>query len=353
MMSSPATPASAVPKPSADAAKGGRIPWMRLAYGAVALVLAAAAGYWFFVLRFEQSTDDAYVGGNVTVMAPKVNGFVTDILVQDNQHVSANQVLIRLDARDYDAKLAQATAEVDSARAAVVELQAKQALQAAVINQHQAEVRASSAELTRSAQDQTRYRELVKDDAVSNQVVERADADFSKAQASVQSSGAAVLAAQRELDVLGAQIADAQARVNTALAAQRVAQLNVEYTTIRSPVDGYIGNRTARVGMLANIGAPLLTVVPSTDLWVDANFKEDQLKKMQIGDKADVAPATGATFSVLPPENATGNFTKIVQRVPVRIRLNVPRGMENVLRPGLSATVEVHLADGSQASSGH
>jgi membrane fusion protein (multidrug efflux system) len=342
---------------------------MRLAYGAVAVVLAAAAAYWVLVLRFEQSTDDAYVGGNVTVMAPKVTGFISDILVQDNQHVSANQVLIRLDARDYDAKLAQANAEVDSARAAVVELQAKQTLQAAVINQHQAEVRASSAELTRSAEDQTRYRELVKDDAVSNQIVERADADFSKAQAAVQSNSAAVQAAQRELDVLGAQIADAQARVNTALAEQRVAQLNVEYTTIRSPVDGYIGNRTARVGMLANIGAPLLTVVPSTDLWVDANFKEDQLKKMQIGDKADVAldasslplhgyveslaPATGATFSVLPPENATGNFTKIVQRVPVRIRLNVPRGMESVLRPGLSATVEVHLADGSQASSGH
>jgi membrane fusion protein, multidrug efflux system len=368
IMSSPATPISDLPKPSA-AEKGRRIPWMRLAYGAVVLVLAAAATYWFLVLRFEQSTDDAYVGGNVTVMAPKVNGFVTDILVQDNQHVSANQVLIRLDARDYDARLAQATAEVDSARAAVTELQAKRVLQAAVINQHQAEVRASSAELTRSAEDQTRYRELVKDEAVSNQIVERADADYSKAQAAVQSSGAAVLAAQRELDVLGAQIADAEARVNTALAAQRVAQLNVEYTIIRSPVDGYIGNRTARVGMLANIGAPLLTVVPSTDLWVDANFKEDQLKKMRIGDKADVAldassvplhgyveslaPATGATFSVLPPENATGNFTKIVQRVPVRIRLNVPKGMENVLRPGLSATVEVHLADGSQASSGH
>ena len=366
-MSSPSTPVPVGPAASAEAAKGRRIPWMRLAYGLVAVVLAAAAGYWFFVLRFEQSTDDAYVGGNVTVMAPKVNGFVADILVQDNQHVSANQVLIRLDARDYDARLAQATAEVDSARAAVAELQAKQVLQAAVINQHQAEVRASSAELTRSAQDQTRYRELVKDDAVSNQIVERADADFSKAQAAVQSSGAAVLAAQRELDVLGAQIADAQARVNTALAAQRVAQLNVEYTTIRSPVDGYIGNRTARVGMLADIGAPLLTVVPSTDLWVDANFKEDQLRKMRIGDKADVAldassvplhgyveslaPATGATFSVLPPENATGNFTKIVQRVPVRIRLNVPRGMESVLRPGLSATVDVHLADGSQVSS--
>ncbi|HEY1999092.1 HlyD family secretion protein [Paraburkholderia sp.] len=367
-MSSPSTPVADLPKPFAEAASTKRIPWMRLAYGLVAIVLAVAAGYWFFVLRFEQSTDDAYVGGNVTVMAPKVNGFVADIFVQDNQHVTANQVLIRLDSRDYDAKLAQATAEVDSARAAVTELQARQVLQAAVINQHQAEVRASSAELTRSAQDQTRYRELVKDDAVSNQIVERADADFSKAQAAVQSSNAAVLAAQRELSVLGAQIADAQARVNTALAAQRVAQLNVEYTTIRSPVDGYVGNRTARVGMLANVGVPLLTVVPSQDLWVDANFKEDQLKKMQIGDKADIvldasslplsgyveslAPATGATFSVLPPENATGNFTKIVQRVPVRIRLTVPNGMANVLRPGLSATVEVHLADGTQVSNG-
>jgi membrane fusion protein, multidrug efflux system len=368
-MSSPSTPISDSSKPAAEAAKTRRIPWMRLAYGAVALVLVAASGYWYFVLRFVQSTDDAYVGGNVTVMAPKVNGFVDNIFVQDNQHVTANQVLIRLDARDYDAKLAQATAEVESARSAVSELQAQQVLQAAVINQHEAEVRASAAELTRSGQDQARYRELVKDDAVSNQIVERADADFSKAQAAVQSSAAAALAAKRQLDVLGAQIKDAQARVNTALAAQRVAQLNVEYTTIRSPVDGYIGNRTARVGMLANIGAPLLTVVPSTDLWVDANFKEDQLKKMHIGDKADVAldassqplqgrveslaPATGATFSVLPPENATGNFTKIVQRIPVRIRLDVPHGMESVLRPGLSATVNVHLTDGSQVASGH
>jgi membrane fusion protein (multidrug efflux system) len=233
-------------------------------------------------------------------------------------------------------------------------------LQAAVINQQQAEVRASSAELTRSGQDRVRYRELVKDDAVSNQIVERADADYTKAQASVDRSGASLVAAKRQLSVIEAQIADAQARVATAEAARRVAELNVEYTTIRSPVDGYVGNRTARVGVLANVGTSLLTIVPSTGLWVDANFKEDQLKKMRAGDEADVeldassvpltghveslAPATGATFSVLPAENATGNFTKIVQRVPVRIRLDVPKGMESVLRPGLSATVKVHLA---------
>ncbi len=219
---------------------------------------------------------------------------------------------------------------------------------------------ASGAELTRSAQDQTRYRELVKDDAVSNQVVERADADLQKAHAAVDRSNAAFIAAQRQLVVLDAQIGDAQARVATAQAAQRVAALNVEYTTIRSPVDGYVGNRTARVGLLANTGVSLLTVVPSSGLWVDANFKEDQLKKMRAGDTVEVeldasngkihgtveslAPATGATFSVLPAENATGNFTKIVQRVPVRIHLNVTKEMQGVLRPGLSATVKVHVA---------
>ncbi|RQR67630.1 HlyD family secretion protein [Burkholderia sp. Bp9126] len=335
-----------------------RVPWMKVAVLAVIAVVASAALYWTFVLRFEQSTDDAYVGGNVTVLAPKVNGFVDQILVTDNQRVKAGDVLVRLDARDYDAKLAQATADVDGARAAVTELEAKQQLQYAVIGQQTAEKSASAAELTRAASDKSRYRELVKSDAVSNQIVERADADYSKASAAVDRSDATLLAAKRQLDVLGAQLADARARVNTALAAQRVAALNVEYTTIRSPVDGYVGNRTGRVGMLASVGVPLLTIVPASGLWIDANFKEDQLRHMHAGDRVDVqldassvrlhgsvdsvAPATGATFSVLPAENATGNFTKIVQRVPVRVHLDPQPGSESVLRPGLSAVVTVH-----------
>ncbi|RQR56577.1 HlyD family secretion protein [Burkholderia sp. Bp9140] len=339
-------------------AKQRRVPWMRIAVGAVIVVVAAAVLDWLFVLRFQESTDDAYVGGDVTVLAPKVNGFVDKILVTDNQRVKAGDVLVQLDARDYDAKLAQATAEVDSARSAVTELEAKQQLQYAVIGQHAADRNASSAELTRASSDRVRYRELVKSDAVSNQIVERADADYSKADAAVARSDAALLASKRQLDVLGAQLADARARVNTALAAQRVAALNVEYTTIRSPVDGYVGNRTGRVGMLANVGVPLLTVVPASGLWIDANFKEDQLRKMRAGDRVDVtldasstqlhgrvdslAPATGATFSVLPPENATGNFTKIVQRVPVRVHLDPRPGIGQVLRPGLSAVVTVH-----------
>jgi membrane fusion protein (multidrug efflux system) len=337
---------------------------MRLAVIAVVVVLASALSYWFIVGRFVESTDDAYVGGDVTVMAPKVNGFVTDLLVRDNQHVQVGQVLVRLDARDYDARLAQASAEVQSAQAAVTELQAKKSLQLATINQQAAEVKASGAELTRSAQDEARYRELVKDEAVSNQVVERADADLVKAHAAVDRSGAALLAAQREISVLDAQIGAAEARVATAQAAQRVAGLNVEYTTIRSPVDGYVGNRTAQVGLLANTGVSLLTVVPSSGLWVDANFKEDQLAHMRPGQTATVvadvvshqvlqghvlslAPGTGAVFSVIPPENATGNFTKIVQRVPVRIELDGTDATLGTLRPGLSTTVSVDTRTGA------
>jgi membrane fusion protein (multidrug efflux system) len=358
-----ASPPTIAPSGAAGIRKGARpIPWMLLAVIAVVVALATAVSYWFIVGRFVETTDDAYVGGDVTVMAPKVNGFVTDVLVQDNQHVRVNQILIRLDARDYDARLAQADAEVQSAKAAVIELQAKKALQLATISERAADVHASGAELNRSASDQVRYRELVKDDAVSNQVVERANADLYKARAAVDRSNAALVAAERQIAVLDAQIGDAQARVATAVAAQRVAALNVEYTTIRSPIDGYVGNRTARIGLLASTGVSLLTVVPSNGLWIDANFKEDQLKKMRAGDPAEVsldaasgtisgvveslAPATGATFSVLPAENATGNFTKIVQRVPVRIRLDVPKDMQGVLRPGLSATVKVHLQSG-------
>jgi membrane fusion protein (multidrug efflux system) len=353
------TPSVVAPAGAPVKTGAGRALWMRLAVSSVIVVLAAAATYWFLVSRFYESTDDAYVGGDVTVMAPKVTGFVSEVLVQDNQFVHANQVLIRLDSRDYDARLAQASADLDSAKAVVAELEAKKSLQLATIDQHEADVRASGAELTRSTLDYARYRQLVKDEAVSDQVVERADADLLKAQASLDRSHAAHAAAERELAVLDAQIGEARARVATAEATRRVAALNVEYTTIRSPIDGYIGNRTARVGLLANTGVALLTVVPATGLWVDANFKEDQLKKMRAGDTVEVsldassgtlqgvveslAPATGATFSVLPAENATGNFTKIVQRVPVRIHLQVPKEMEGVLRPGLSATVSVHV----------
>ncbi len=183
-----------------------RVPWMMVAVLAVVAVVASAALYWDLVLRFEQKTDDAYVGGNVTVLAPKVNGFVDGLLVHDNQHVKAGDVLIRLDARDYEASSSRPSAEVGSARAAVTESQAKNSCSSQSSASTVPEVRASAAELTRATSDNVRYRELVKTEAVSNQVVERADADYTKASAAVDRSDAALIAAKRQIDVLSAQI---------------------------------------------------------------------------------------------------------------------------------------------------
>lgn len=359
----PATPAAG--RPDAEPAAARRLLWMWLAVLAVLAVLAIAAAWWLLAGRFHESTDDAYVGGNVTVMAPRVGGYVAAVAVHDNQFVKAGQVLVQLDSRDYDAHLAQADADVGSARAAVNELQAKRALQLAVIDAQAADARSAGAEYARSAKDQARYRALVADQAVSDQLVERANADLLKARAAVEGNRATLVAAQRQLAVLDAQIADAVAHVATAEAARRVAALNLEYTTLRAPVDGYVGNRTARVGLLADAGAALMTIVPAQGLWVDANFKEDQLKHMRVGDAATVsfdaasgtlhgvveslAPATVATFSVLPAENSTGNFTKIVQRIPVRIRLDAGDSLQRALRPGLSATVDVDLRHGDAA----
>ncbi|MGI4813234.1 MAG: HlyD family secretion protein [Janthinobacterium lividum] len=346
---------------AADLAAPARRGFPKLLMGVVlaVIVVALALSYWFFVGRFYESTDDAYVGGEVTVLAPKVNGFIGAVLVRDNQKVEANQLLVRLDARDYAARLAEAQAEVSSANAAVGALQAKRSLQDAVVAQQRAAVSAAAAELARTAADHSRYSELVRDDAVSNQVLEKANADDAKARAALAGSQAALLAAQREAVVMDSEIGQAQARVAQTVAAQQLAALNVDYTELRAPVAGYIGNRTARVGALAMSGSALITVVPSSGLWVDANFKEDQLKKLRVGDHARVkldasgdaldgvveslAPATGATFSLLPADNATGNFTRIVQRVPVRIRLLGSPAQLAALRPGLSAEARVSL----------
>ncbi|MEB2516426.1 HlyD family secretion protein [Pseudomonas sp. YuFO20] len=254
--------------------------------GIAALVLAGVyAAHWWTNGRFIEETDDAYIGGDVTVIGPKVAGYIEEVLVTDNQPVKAGDVLIRLDSRDYRANLAKAEGAVAAEEALLANLDATEQLQQAVIGQ----------------------------------------------------ARAALIQAKAERDL---------------------AQLNVGYTELKAPVDGVIGNRRARTGAYAQAGSQLLSVVPSSGLWVDANFKEDQLAHMVPGQRvtirADVlsgqefhghldslAPASGSQFSVLPPENATGNFTKIVQRVPVRIHLDPADSVLGHLRPGLSVTAEV------------
>jgi len=350
----------------------GRGGLRRLAIAGLALALAAGAAWygqeWWTVGRFSESTDDAYAGGNVTPISPHVAGFVAEILVGDNQPVHAGQVLIRLDDRDFKAALDRATAIVGQRQSALASLQAKQELQQSIIRQAEAEVAAKTAEADFARTDEVRYRQLAQLTAGSQQNAERAVARDQEAHAAVLAATAGLAAARQQLSVIETGIAEARAAVAQAEADLATARLNLGYTEIRSPIDGYVGNRAAEIGAYVSGGAYLVTVIPAQGLWVDANFKEDQLARMLPGEPASVvadvlpshvfhghvlslAPGTGAIFSVIPPENATGNFTKIVQRVPVRIALDPGDPLLRAIRPGLSTTVTVDTRSGAGGAS--
>jgi membrane fusion protein (multidrug efflux system) len=346
-----------------------RVPVKRLGLaglGLAALIGAGTVGYhWWTVGRFFENTDDSYVGGNVTPIAPHIAGFIQAVLVTDNQYVKAGQPLVRLDPADYAAALSHAQAILLARKASIVNLQAQQDLQQSVIAQTQADLAAKLAQAVFSGQEADRYRTLATTSAGSRQDAQKALAADRTAHASVLASQAGIEAAHQQLAVLAAQIEVAKADLAAAEADVHTAQLNLGYTEITAPVAGYVGNRSAQVGSYVAAGTNLLSVVPSQGLWVDANFKEDQLARMKPGDKATIvadvlpgrvfqghvaslSPATGAVFSIIPPQNATGNFTKIVQRVPVRIVLDGDGQELGLLRAGLSTAASVdtrHDAD--------
>jgi membrane fusion protein (multidrug efflux system) len=342
------------------------VPARRVGKRHVLLGLGIAAGvavavwgvHWWTVGRFIESTDDAYVGADITAISPKVSGYITQVAVTDNQIVHAGDLLAQIDDRDYRAALQKAEGAVAAQQALLANLDANEHLQRAVIDQAHAGIDAAQAENVRARDDQARYRDLSSRAAVSVESAQRADAVFKTARADTEKAQAAFAAAQRQLDVITTQKQQARAALMQAEAERQLAQLNLGYTTLRAPVDGSIGNRRVRLGAFVEAGSPLLAVVPSRGLWIDANFKEDQLAHMKPGQpvtiRADVlpgrefhgrlgslAPATGAQFSVLPPENATGNFTKIVQRVPVRVLLDERDATLGELRPGLSVTADI------------
>ena len=243
----------------------------------VTALIGAAACYgwsWWTVARFIQSTDDAYVGGDVTTISSKVGGFIEDVAITDNQPVKAGELLVKLDDRDYRAQLARAEASVAAQNATLANLEANRRLRQSMIEQATAEIAATAAEISRSKYDIDRYRTLAKDQFASIQRFEQADADHKKALAADQKARAALEAARRHLDVIDTQKQQTQAALAQAIADRDLAQLNLGYTEIRSPIDGIVGNRSARVGAYATVGAQLLAVVPAQGLWVDANFKE-------------------------------------------------------------------------------
>ena len=331
-----------------------------LAAGAFVLLVAAIVfgARWWTIGRFMEITNDAYVGGDVTEISPHVSGFITTILVSDNQRVKAGQELIRIDAADFAAVQDHAAATVQQRQATLANLQAQTALQHSLIDQARAELESRRGDAAFAASDARRYRDLALTKAGSGRDAERSHTADRTAQSAVAAAAARLDAARKQLSVLDAAAKEVQAALAQSEAELRTARLNLGYTQIRSPIDGYVGDRSAQVGAYVTAGTHLLSIVPAQGLWVDANFNEDQLRAMRVGEPATVvvdvmpdlrlhghilslAPATGAVFSVIPPQNATGNFTKIVQRVPVRVALGTSDVPAGLLRPGLSTTVSV------------
>ncbi len=321
------------------------------ALGAAALAAASYGAYWWHTGRFMQTTDDAYVGGDISAISSKVSGYIQQLAVQDNMAVKKGDLLIRIDDRDYRAALAKAAGEVAAQQAALADIQATRQLQQATIAGSAASLLAATAATEKLANDNRRYNALAASSAISAQIRDNASADYRRAHAEQEKAKADKTVAERQLAVLDARHQQILAALAQAQANLEMARLNLSYTDIRAPFDGVIGNRRAWSGSFVSSGTQLLSLVPAHGLWIDANFKENQPATIVAdvlpnhtfkGHVASLAPATGSRFSILPAENATGNFTKIVQRVPVRIALEGDGAKLDVLRPGLSVIVTVN-----------
>jgi membrane fusion protein (multidrug efflux system) len=322
----------------------------------LAVGVAAAADYghdYFTTGRYLQSTDDAYVKADTTLISPKVSGYIAEVLVGDNEAVKAGQVLARIDDRDFKAALEQARADVAASDAAVRNFDAQIALQQPLIQQQAAEVDAADANLKFAEQERARYDDLMKSGSGTVQRAQQTDAALRAQNAQLQQGKAGLIAANRKIEVLTTDRAKAVAQLDRARAVAQQAELNLSYTQITAPVDGTVGARTLRVGQFVQAGTQLMAVVPLDQVYVVANFKETQLTYVRNGQPVEVridsfrssplkghvdslSPASGLEFALLPPDNATGNFTKIVQRVPVKIVLD-DRSLSGLLRPGMSA----------------
>jgi membrane fusion protein (multidrug efflux system) len=327
----------------------------------VALVLlsivAGTTGYWW-TQRHIEKTDDAYVASDITVVAAKVAGYVESVEIGDNRPVKKGDVLVRLENRDYEAKRDQAQALAQARRQALAQIEAQMKQQGAQIRVAGADVSAAAADTERARLDFERAQKLVKNEFASRQKLDQTQADSERTAAQLKRAKAGVDAAQSQIGVLQASLAQARALAEEAEAQLELSQIDLDNTIIRAPVDGIVGNRSVQSGEYVRPGTQLLVVVPIDRVWIEANFKETQLTRMKpgqsvsikidafpdrmlIGHVESIAPASGAKFSLLPPENATGNFTKVVQRVPVRISLPEESPLKGRIVPGLSAIVGV------------
>jgi membrane fusion protein, multidrug efflux system len=326
-----------------------------LAGVAVAALAGAAQFGWSYwtVGQYLVSTDDAYVQADNTTVAPKASGYLHEVLVRDNERVKAGQVLARIDQRDFRVALDQAKADVAAARAAIVSKEAQLDIQHAVIDAARATVGVDQAAASFAAQENKRYSDLAATGYGSLQNAQQAQSRIAGAEAAIARDTANLASALKQIDLLKAEIAQAHAALTRAEAVQHQAELNLDYTSIVAPIDGIVGNRTLRTGQFVQAGTQLMSLVPISGAYVVANFKETQLTDVRPGQAVDIAvdmfpgrvvhgrvdsiaPASGQEFALLPPDNATGNFTKVVQRIPVRIALSPDSRAPLELRPGMS-----------------
>jgi membrane fusion protein (multidrug efflux system) len=338
-----------------------RLQALRVAASVLILAVVAWACFRLLADPNSETTNDAYVAADFTLVAPRVAGQLSEVLVDDNQHVKAGQLIARIDDRDFRAALMSAQADVASAKAAVANYDAEIARQPALVDQARATLLADDATLAFAQQNASRYRNLSEAGAGTTQEQQHASSALAEELARQSRNRAVLVATQQNLDVLHTQRDRAAGALAHAEAALEQAKLNLSYTEIRAPIDGKVGRRSARVGAFVTVGAPLVAIVPLTDAYVVANFQENQLARMRPGEgvriKVDsmpgvvirghvesLAPATGVSFAPIAPDNATGNFTKIVQRVPVKITIDRGQEAASELSVGLSVETEVAVA---------
>lgn len=328
----------------------------------VVLLAAAVAGVVYFnrpeSSASTQSTEDAYVHADFTTVAPQVSGTVETVLIEDNQRVEKGDLLATLDDRDFVAAVNAAKAQVVSARASIASLQAHLSRQQTAIRQAQAAVAADEAALKLAHANQARYRNLANDGSGTVQARQQAEAQLSIQLARRDKSEAGLQAARQQVDVLKADLEKADATLAHAQASQAIAELKLSYTRITAPIAGTIGQKSVRIGAFVNTGKPLLAIVPLEAVYITANFRETQLAHVATGQVVNIeidalpgeslagtvqslGPASGVSYSTIAPHNATGNFTKIVQRLPVRIRIDPDQPAAAKLRVGMSVTPHI------------
>ncbi len=359
----------AVAPASQPAAPPRASPWLATSIRLFILVLAACLvavlAYqwdWWVGSAVLQSTDDAYLQADTTPLAAKVPGYVRGVPVQDFQMVKAGDLLVQIEDDDYRAQVSQAQANVAAAQAAIDTIEQQKLLQNALIAQADATIDASEADLTRYRLEEVRQQNLLATGiAGTHQVTEQAIDNEKHAEATLALNEAQLEQQRQQLNVLGSQEQQAQAALGAQIAARDLAAINLGYTRIIAPVDGMVGRRPVLPGQYVSVGTLVSTVVPLPNVWVIANYKETQMTRIRVGQNARLtvdafpgvvlhghvdswSPASGAEFSLLPPDNATGNFTKVVQRIPVKIVLDRDPIVGDLLRPGMSviATIDTN-----------